>query len=57
MYGEQDNKVSRAEIDEIFKNLAGRKELKIFANAGHENYLTKYKDEWTKDITKFITTK
>ena len=56
MYGQQDEKVSKAEIDEIFANLAGQKELKIYKNAGHENYLTKYKDEWTKDITQFITT-
>jgi len=29
MYGQQDDKVSRAEIDEIFANLAGQKELKM----------------------------
>lgn len=56
MYGAQDEKVSKAEIDEIFANLNGKKELKIYKNSGHENYLTKYKDEWTKDITQFITT-
>jgi len=56
MYGQQDEKVIKAEIDEIFKNLAGQKELKIYKNAGHENYLNKYKNEWTKDITQFITT-
>ena len=56
MYGQQDEKVSKAEIDEIFANLAGQKEIKIYKNAGHENYLKKYRDEWTKDITQFITT-
>ena len=54
MYGQQDEKVSKAEIEEIFANLDGRKELKIYKNAGHENYLTKYKNDWTKVITKFI---
>lgn len=54
MYGQQDEKVSKAEIDQIVENLAGPKELKIYTNAGHENYLTKYKDEWTKDIAEFI---
>ena len=34
----------KAEIEEIFANLAGQKELKIYKNAGHENYLTKYND-------------
>lgn len=57
MYGQQDEKVSKAEIDEIFENLAGQKKLKIYTNAGHENYLTKYKNEWTKDISQFITEK
>ncbi len=56
MYGQQDQNVSKAEIDEIFANLNGRKELKIYKNAGHENYLTKYKNEWTKDILQFMTT-
>ena len=56
MYGQQDEKVSKVEIDEIFANLVGKKELKIYKNAGHENYLTKYKDEWTKEIAGFITT-
>lgn len=54
MYGQQDEKVSQAEIDEIFANLKGIKELKIYKNAGHENYLTKYKVEWTLDINQFI---
>ncbi len=56
LYGQQDEKVSIEEIDEIFENLNGKKELKIYKNAGHENYLIKYKDDWTKDIEKFITT-
>lgn len=56
LYGATDEKVSRAEIDEIFENLTGKKELKIYKNAGHENYLTKYKDEWTKDVIRFIQT-
>jgi hypothetical protein len=55
MYGQQDEKVSQAEIDEIFTNLAGQKDLKIYKNAGHENYLIKYKDEWTKDVTQFMS--
>lgn len=56
LYGAKDNKVSRREIDEIFMNLKGRKRLKIYREAGHENYLTKYRDEWESDIRKFITT-
>ncbi len=39
MYGAQDKKVTREETDEIYANLAGKKRLVIFPNAGHENYL------------------
>ncbi len=56
MYGSQDDKVSRGEIDKIFANLNGQKELKIYQNAGHENYLSKYKREWTQDVKAFMTT-
>lgn len=52
--GAKDEKVSRAEIDEIFKNLAGSKTLNWYPKAGHENYLTRYKPEWTRDVTGFL---
>jgi esterase/lipase len=55
LYGAQDDKVSRQEIDAIFNNLAGEKKLKIYQEAGHENYLTKYRKEWTQDIQLFLT--
>lgn len=57
MHGLKDEKVSLEEIDEIFLNLKGHKELKIYQNAGHENYLTKYKNEWTEDVAEFLKTK
>ena len=55
MYGLKDEKVSKKEIDNIFTNLNGRKKLIIYKNAGHENYLISYKDEWTKDVSQFLT--
>src|ERR1035437_523159 len=57
LYGEQDEKVSRQEINDIFLNLNCEKELKIYHLAGHENYLTKYKQQWTNDIYEFIERK
>jgi uncharacterized protein len=54
LYGEQDKNVSRKEIDDIYKNLTGRKELKTYQYAGHENYLIKYKSQWVQDIQGFI---
>lgn len=55
--GEKDDRVSIREIDSIFNNLAGKKKLKTYPLAGHENYLNKYKDEWTNVIKTFINQK
>jgi alpha-beta hydrolase superfamily lysophospholipase len=57
LFGEKDKNVSRKEIDNIYKNLAGQKTLKTYPIAGHENYLNKYRSEWTKDITTFLKEK
>lgn len=55
LYGQQDKNVSRHEIDEIYTNLKGRKTLKMYPLAGHENYLTKYKAQWEGDIGSFMS--
>lgn len=54
MYGEKDEKVSRQEIDEIFQNLKGKKELKLFPDAGHENYLIQYNAAWKIAVEDFL---
>lgn len=54
LYGGQDKRVSREEIDAIYSNLDCSKELKTYPLAGHVNYLLKYKTEWTRDIASFL---
>ncbi len=54
MYGARDKNVSRGEIDEIYGNLGGSKELRIFPESGHENYVLKYKREWFDTVRNFI---
>ena len=54
LYGEKDDKVSRAETDAIFANFKGKKQLQTYPEAGHENYLLKYRNEWVKDVTGFL---
>jgi pimeloyl-ACP methyl ester carboxylesterase len=54
MYGEQDLNVSRAETDEIYTNLAGAKKLLLLKNAGHENYLLQYRNEWVSAVAAFL---
>ena len=54
LYGEKDQNVSREEIDEIFSNLKENKILKTYPEAGHENYLIRYKDRWVSDVEEFL---
>jgi alpha-beta hydrolase superfamily lysophospholipase len=54
LYGEKDEKVSRQEIDEIFSNLHCKKTLRTYPLAAHENYLTKYKQQWLFDVKTFL---
>jgi len=54
LYGQKDDKVSKREIDEIFTNLKGAKQLKSYPEAGHESYLKKYRNQWTIDVTTFL---
>lgn len=56
LYGEKDKSVSRNEIDEIYENLKGIKNLNVYKKTGHENYLIKNKVEWNKNISEFIKT-
>ena len=55
LYGEKDKSVSRSEIDEIYKNLAGIKKISIYKNTGHENYLLKNKIQWSQDVSSFLS--
>lgn len=55
LYGEKDLNVSRGETDRIFANLSGFRQLGLYPKAGHENYLKKYKTEWTQDVSGFLS--
>lgn len=57
LWGEKDDRVKKRETDEIFQHLAGPKTLQTYPLAGHENYLTKYKGEWTGDVARFLNTR
>lgn len=55
LYGEKDNRVTRAEIDAIYHNIpTTQKSIVTYPLAGHENYLLKYKAKWTEDIKAFL---
>jgi alpha-beta hydrolase superfamily lysophospholipase len=54
LYGEKDAEVSRAETDQIYAHLVGKKTLVIYLKAAHENYLKQYKSEWREDVNGFL---
>jgi alpha-beta hydrolase superfamily lysophospholipase len=54
LYGEQDTRVSKQEIDQIYSNLTCKKSLKTYQLAGHENYLKKDSQKWIQDIQTFM---
>ncbi len=55
MYGRKDETVSEAETKEIFSNLQSpQKDLKIYPNAAHENFLKQYRVDWTQDVAEFM---
>jgi pimeloyl-ACP methyl ester carboxylesterase len=55
LYGEKDIKVSKPEIDTIYSRIPGPKKLVTFPLAGHENYLVKYRKEWTENVSAFLS--
>ena len=55
MYGEKDDRVTRAETDAIYNNLAGPKQLLLFPEAGHEDYLKKYHNKWRESVGVFLS--
>ena len=54
IFGEQDNRVKRFEIDEIYHNLKGEKELLIFPEAGHLDFLEKDQEKWVEEVRAFL---
>lgn len=57
MYGAKDKNVLPKETNTIFENIpATNKTLKIFPEAGHENYKRHHEDEWDHAIMQFLGT-
>lgn len=54
MCGLKDEKVSREETKEIYKNFGGNKKLLFFPEARHENYLKQYKEMWVQEVRSFL---
>ncbi|MEM6265740.1 MAG: alpha/beta hydrolase [Bacteroidota bacterium] len=57
LYGAKDKRVSREEIDEIYDNLSGEKELVVLENSEHEVYLNDDRERWNQEIDDFLNGK
>ncbi len=58
LHGEKDMRVSKAQAEAIFANLASaRKTLKLFPNAGHESLLRASEDDWKEAVKRFLASK
>ncbi len=54
LHGKLDKWTTVAEINEIYQNLQGSKQLVIFPNAGHDLLVTVDKQLWKRSVEKFI---
>jgi pimeloyl-ACP methyl ester carboxylesterase len=54
VWGEKDDRVKRFENDSIFAAFKGPKKLVTFPEAGHDNYLIRYKTEWTAAMKDYL---
>ncbi len=55
LYGAKDETVSQEDTELIFANLTSNlKELRVYPNAAHENFLLQYSKEWTSDVQDFL---
>ena len=55
VFGELDDRVSRAEIDAVYSNLPPQKQLCLFPQSGHNDYLSKYPHEWDSTVRGFLS--
>ncbi len=54
LQGELDQWTTKAEIDRIFENLRGSKQLSIFPNTGHNLLVTIDRKRWKQDLERFL---
>jgi hypothetical protein len=54
MHGARDPRVSIAEVESVFANLAGEKLLVLFSEAGHEPYLAVDAPRWQEAVGTFL---
>jgi alpha-beta hydrolase superfamily lysophospholipase len=54
VHGRRDRRVAAAEVESVFRNLAGEKQLVLFPEAGHEPYLATDAARWNEAVSDFL---
>jgi uncharacterized protein len=55
LYGQQDERVTQEETDLIFENLAGKKTVKSYPDAGHDVFIESNRELWVRDVVEFLS--
>jgi uncharacterized protein len=53
-WGKNDPRVQQEETDLIYKNLAGKKQLVVYENTGHESLCKKEHEKWMASVSSFL---
>lgn len=54
LHGELDPRVSRQQIQSIYQNLGGEKDLHIFEGLGHQSFVAAHPEEWKESVSRFL---
>jgi len=54
LYGKNDTKVRRSEVDAVFNALAGKRQFVVLEDAGHDHMMEDDRAAWTKAVWSFL---
>jgi len=53
-WGRKDPRVTQEETDLVYKNLAGKKQLVVYENSGHQSLCSNEHDKWMASVSSFL---
>jgi alpha-beta hydrolase superfamily lysophospholipase len=54
LHGREDRRVTCDQVEAIYRNLRGRKQMHIFDGLGHESYVVPRREEWKRCVARFL---
>jgi alpha-beta hydrolase superfamily lysophospholipase len=55
LHGEEDRLATKEEAEAVFANLAGEKQLAVFAGVGHQSYVSARPEQWKRTVAAFLS--